>query len=70
MVVLMQLTRDRAAELASWSGRLLLDLVLPPQCPTCDAIVDEAGRFCFDVALRLPLRMGRGVRYRGWLTPL
>ena len=42
----MQLTRDGVTELASWSGRLLLDLVLPPQCPTCDAIVDEAGRFC------------------------
>jgi ComF family protein len=25
---------------------LLLDLVLPPQCPTCDVVVDTAGRFC------------------------
>ncbi len=31
---------------AGWSGRVLLDLVLPPHCPTCDAIVDDAGRFC------------------------
>ncbi|MBA3810852.1 MAG: DUF4166 domain-containing protein [Caulobacteraceae bacterium] len=31
--------------------------------------VDEEGRFCFDVELRLPLRLGRLVRYRGWLTP-
>ena len=42
----MQLGRDRLVELAGWSGRLLLDLVLPPQCPTCDAVVDDAGRFC------------------------
>ena len=34
------------ARLAGASGRLLLDLVLPPHCPTCDAIVDDAGRFC------------------------
>ena len=31
--------------------------------------VDEEGRFCFDVELRLPLRLGRLVRYRGWLAP-
>ena len=32
--------------------------------------VDEAGRFCFDVQLLLPLRLGRLVRYRGWLVPV
>ena len=31
--------------------------------------VDEQGRFCFDVALLLPLGLGRLVRYRGWLVP-
>lgn len=29
--------------------------------------VDEDGRFCFDVELRLPFGLGRLVRYRGWL---
>lgn len=39
--------------------------------PTCDAreSVDEAGRFRFDVSLHLPLRLGRLVRYAGWLLP-
>ncbi len=31
--------------------------------------VDAEGRFNFDVELRLPLRLGRLVRYRGWLVP-
>jgi saccharopine dehydrogenase-like NADP-dependent oxidoreductase len=31
--------------------------------------VDAAGRFRFDVALSLPLGLGRVVRYRGWLVP-
>src|ERR1700712_821677 len=38
--------REKILEAAGWSGRLLLDLVLPPQCPTCDVVVDMAGRFC------------------------
>jgi hypothetical protein len=29
--------------------------------------VDEARRFYFDVEMRLPLRLGRLVCYRGWL---
>jgi hypothetical protein len=31
--------------------------------------VDNCGRFRFDVELRLPFRLGRLVRYRGWLVP-
>jgi hypothetical protein len=31
--------------------------------------VDAAGRFRFDVSIRLPLGLGRVVRYRGWLLP-
>ncbi len=31
--------------------------------------VDPEGRFRFDVALDLPLGLGRIVRYRGWLVP-
>ncbi len=31
--------------------------------------VDTAGRYTFDVALTLPLGLGRITRYRGWLTP-
>ncbi|WP_419728696.1 ComF family protein [Lichenicola sp.] len=27
-------------------GRAMLDLLLPPHCPTCDAAVDEPGRLC------------------------
>ena len=42
----MQLSRAEILRFPGWTGRLLLDLVLPPQCPTCDVVVDEAGRFC------------------------
>ena len=31
--------------------------------------VDPQGRFRFDVEMRLPLGLGRVVRYRGWLAP-
>jgi hypothetical protein len=31
--------------------------------------VDAKGRFIFDVEIRLPLGLGRVVRYRGWLVP-
>lgn len=27
-------------------GGRLLDLLLPPHCPTCDRVVDQPGRFC------------------------
>lgn len=39
--------------------------------PLGDAVEteDEAGRFCFDVTVRLPLGLGQVVRYRGWLVP-
>ena len=30
---------------------------------------DPAGRFTFDIAVALPLGMGRLVQYRGWLSP-
>ena len=43
---MVQLKRENIGGLARWGGRLLLDLVLPAQCPTCDVVVDEAGRFC------------------------
>ena len=36
------------AALTRTSGRVMLDLVLPPQCPTCDVVVGDAGRFCPD----------------------
>ena len=42
----MQPKRELVAGAASWTGRFLLDLLIPPQCPTCDAIVDEAGHLC------------------------
>nr|WP_321985488.1 ComF family protein [uncultured Lichenicoccus sp.] len=29
-----------------YGGRLALDLVLPPQCPTCDRVVAVPGQFC------------------------
>ena len=34
---------------AGWgghAGRFALDLVLPPQCPTCDRVVAQPGQFC------------------------
>ena len=40
---------DRKAALASAlaaAGRTVLDLLLPPQCLTCDEPVDAPGRFC------------------------
>lgn len=53
-------------------GWRLLCLPLPlPLAPLGDAVEgqDEAGRFRFDVTVRLPLGLGRVVRYRGWLVP-
>lgn len=47
-------------------------LPMPPWlAPVGDASegVDEAGRFRFDVEIRLPVGLGRVVRYRGWLVP-
>ncbi|WP_428374916.1 ComF family protein [Lichenicoccus sp.] len=29
-----------------YGGRIALDLVLPPQCPTCDRVVASPGQFC------------------------
>ena len=45
-----------------------LPLVL---APIGDAVEgqDDEGRFRFDVTVRLPLGLGRVVRYRGWLRP-
>lgn len=31
---------------ADRTGRVLLDLLLPPQCLTCETVVDEPGRLC------------------------
>ena len=36
----------RFASTAASAGRAVLDLLLPPQCLTCDAPVDAPGRFC------------------------
>ncbi len=52
---------------AWWFGPLPLPLVLAPVSIAAES-VDEAGRFCFDVEIRLPLGLGRMVRYRGWLA--
>jgi len=37
-----------ATELGWRAGRALLDLLLPPQCVTCDAPVETPGLFCAD----------------------
>jgi hypothetical protein len=53
-------------------GWRLLGMPLPlALAPLGDAVESEdaAGRFRFDVTVRLPLGMGRVVRYRGWLAP-
>lgn len=49
-------------------GRLPLPGRLAPVSPAREG-VDDQGRFRFDVEIRLPLRLGRIVRYRGWLVP-
>ncbi len=51
---------------AWWLGPLRMPLVLGPVSIATET-VDPDGRFCFDVELRLPLGLGRLVRYRGWL---
>ncbi|MBU8542441.1 MULTISPECIES: DUF4166 domain-containing protein [Roseomonadaceae] len=56
-------------ELQGWR---CLGIPLPRRlAPLSDAKeeVDAAGRFTFDVEISLPLRLGRIVRYRGWLVP-
>ncbi|WP_203077104.1 DUF4166 domain-containing protein [Falsiroseomonas ponticola] len=53
-------------------GWRLLGVPLPlALAPLGDAVEgeDAAGRFRFDVQVRLPLGLGRVVRYRGWLEP-
>ncbi|MGX9967058.1 DUF4166 domain-containing protein [Roseomonas sp. F4] len=53
-------------------GWRCLGIPLPRRlAPLSDAkeAVDGAGRFTFDVEIRLPLGLGRVVRYRGWLVP-
>ena len=52
-----------------WRLGIRLPLLLAPVSIATEA-VDATGRFCFDVELRLPLRLGRLVRYRGWLMPV
>jgi len=42
----MQLTRESLLGLAGRGSRFLVDMVLPPQCPTCDATVTAPGLFC------------------------
>lgn len=34
--------------MAGWAGRMALDVLLPPQCLTCDAQVDAPGQLCAD----------------------
>ena len=48
-------------------GPVPLPLALAPVSIATEH-VDAKGRFCFDVEMRLPLGLGRLVRYRGWLV--
>ena len=50
-----------------WFGFLRMPLPLAPVSLATE-YVDAEGRFCFDVEMRLPLGLGRLVRYRGWLV--
>ena len=52
-----------------WLLGVRLPLMLAP-VSTASEQVDGAGRFHFDIELSLPLRLGRIVRYRGWLLPV
>ena len=49
-------------------GPLPLPRQMLPISPASEG-TDQAGRFCFDVPIDLPLGLGRLVRYRGWLVP-
>ncbi len=40
------LAAERLLAAARWAGRAALDVLLPPQCLTCDAPVQAAGQFC------------------------
>jgi hypothetical protein len=51
---------------AWWLGPLRMPLALAPVSLATET-VDPDGRFHFDVELRLPLGLGRLIRYRGWL---
>lgn len=51
---------------AWWLGPLRMPLALAPVSRATET-VDPDGRFRFDVELRLPLGLGRLIRYRGWL---
>jgi len=56
----------------SWAVDSPLGVPLPLiLAPLGDAVEseDDAGRFRFDVTVRLPLGLGRVVQYRGWLVP-
>ncbi len=53
---------------AWWFGPIPLPRLLAPVSIATETM-DEAGRFRFDVEMRLPLGLGRLVRYRGWLAP-
>lgn len=58
----------RSVAVDSWRfGPCLLPRALAPRSASTER-VDEHGRFCFDVELRLPFGLGRLVRYRGWLV--
>jgi hypothetical protein len=48
-------------------GPIPLPLALAPAAEASET-VDAAGRFTFDVAMRLPFGLGRVVRYQGWLV--
>ncbi len=62
-------TGIRAMAVAGWRlGPLPLPRWLAPVSVASET-VDASGRFRFDVALHLPLGLGRIVRYRGWLVP-
>lgn len=39
------------------AGRAILDLLLPSHCPTCDTVVDAAGRFCTECFRKAALIM-------------
>ena len=60
-------TGIRGMPVRSWKlGPLPMPRILAPVSLALET-VDERGRFSFDVELRLPLGLGRLVRYRGFL---
>lgn len=49
--------QDFAVRTGLHAGRTILDLLLPPHCPTCETVVGASGQFCTDCFRKASLIM-------------